>query len=148
MSDFASGEDLARFAFEWGAGQSTATLTHALRAAKIARQSFMDAVEMRALHTALRFDDRSHTARLIELAKTLNTPLAEATAERVHGLANRDADLLDAAPTRRANTHEQASAAGRYGHRCGRTGPKAADDRPRTGDREPDGGRPVQPSDR
>ena len=57
-----------------------AAQTHAVRAAQIARQSGMYAVEMRALHTAVRFDDRSQTERLAELAKTLNTPLAEAIA--------------------------------------------------------------------
>jgi DNA-binding NarL/FixJ family response regulator len=71
----------------------------------------MDAVEMRALHTAVRFDDRSHTDRLAELAKTLNTPLAEAIAEHARGLADHDGDLLDAAADRFADMGAVALAA-------------------------------------
>ena len=55
----------------------------------------------RALHTAVRFDDRSQTERLAELAKTLNTPLAEAIAEHARGLADHDGDLLYAAADQR-----------------------------------------------
>jgi DNA-binding CsgD family transcriptional regulator len=77
-----------------------AAQAHAVRAAQIARQSGMYAVEMRALHTAVRFDDRSHTERLAELATTLSTALAEAIAEHARGLANEDGDLLDAAADR------------------------------------------------
>jgi ATP/maltotriose-dependent transcriptional regulator MalT len=52
---------------------------------------------MSALHTAVRFGDRSHTSRVEELARTLNTPLAEAVAAHARGLADHDGDLLDAA---------------------------------------------------
>jgi DNA-binding CsgD family transcriptional regulator len=71
----------------------------------------MDAVEMRALHTAVRFEDRSQTERLAELATTLNTPLAEAIAEHARGLANHDGDLLDAAADRFADMGAVALAA-------------------------------------
>jgi DNA-binding CsgD family transcriptional regulator len=81
-------------------GQTSAAQMHAVRAAQIARQSGMFAVEMRALHTAVRFDDRSQTERLAELATMLNTPLAEAIAEHARGLADHDGDLLDAAADR------------------------------------------------
>ena len=39
----------------------------------------------------------------MELARTLNTPLAEAIAEHARGLANHDGDLLDAAADRFAD---------------------------------------------
>ncbi|MBV8295082.1 MAG: helix-turn-helix transcriptional regulator, partial [Mycobacterium sp.] len=92
-------------------GQTSAAQMHAVRAAQIARQSGMYAVEMRALHTAVRFDDRSQTERLAELADTLNTPLAEAIAEHARGLADHDGDVLDAAADRFADMGAQALAA-------------------------------------
>ncbi|MGH3597436.1 MAG: response regulator transcription factor, partial [Mycobacterium sp.] len=82
------------------AGQTTAAQTHAVRAAQIARRTGMSAVEIHALHTAVRFGDRSNTARLGELAKKLNTPLADAIAAHARGLATRDPALLDAAADR------------------------------------------------
>src|SRR3984885_9879047 len=66
---------------------------------------------MSALHTAVRFGDHSHTARLEELATTLNTPLAEAAAAHARGLANHDGDLLDAAADRFADLGAVALAA-------------------------------------
>jgi len=92
--------ELARAWERASVGQTTAAHTHALRAAQIARHSGMYAVEMRALHTAVRFDDRSQTDRLAELANTLNTPLAKAIAEHARGLADHDGDVLDAAANR------------------------------------------------
>jgi DNA-binding CsgD family transcriptional regulator len=92
-------------------GQTMAAQAHAVRAAQIARQCGMYAVEMRALHTAVRFDDRSQTERLAELACTLNTPLAEAIAEHARGLADHDGDLLDAAADRFADMGAVALAA-------------------------------------
>ncbi|HME15065.1 MAG TPA: LuxR C-terminal-related transcriptional regulator, partial [Mycobacterium sp.] len=93
------------------AGQTSAAQTHAVRAAQIARQSGMYAVEMRALHTAVRLDDRSQTERLAELAETLNTPMAEAIAEHARGLADQDGDVLDAAADRFADMGAMALAA-------------------------------------
>jgi ATP/maltotriose-dependent transcriptional regulator MalT len=103
--------ELARAWERASVGQTMAARTHAVRAAQIARQAGMYAVEMRALHTAVRFDDRSQTERLAELAKTLNTPLAEAIAEHAHGLADRDGDLLDVAANRFADLGAVALAA-------------------------------------
>ncbi len=92
-------------------GQTSAAQAHAVRAAQIARQSGMYAVEMRALHTAVRLDDRSQAERLAELALTLNTPMAEAIAEHARGLADHDGDLLDAAAHRFADMGALALAA-------------------------------------
>jgi ATP/maltotriose-dependent transcriptional regulator MalT len=103
--------ELARAWERASVGQTSAAQTHAVRAAQIARQSGMYAVEMRALHTAVRFDDGSHAERLAELAKTLNTPMAEAIAEHARGLADRDGDLLDAAADRFADMGAVALAA-------------------------------------
>ncbi len=103
--------ELARAWEQAAAGQTMAAQTHAVRAAEIARQSGMYAVEMRALHTAVRFDDRSQTERLAELAKTMRTSLAEAIAEHARGLADHDGDLLDAAADRFADMGALALAA-------------------------------------
>jgi DNA-binding CsgD family transcriptional regulator len=92
-------------------GQTSAAQTHALRAAQIARQSGMYAVEMRALHTAVRFDDGSPSQRLAELANTLNTAMAAAIAEHARGLADHDGDVLDAAADRFADIGAVALAA-------------------------------------
>ncbi len=103
--------ELARAWEQAAAGQTMVAQTHAVRAAEIARQSGMYAVEMRALHTAVRFDDRSQTERLAELAKILKTSLAEAIAEHARGLADHDGDLLDAAADRFADMGALALAA-------------------------------------
>ncbi|MFZ1178704.1 MAG: helix-turn-helix transcriptional regulator, partial [Mycobacterium sp.] len=103
--------ELARAWERASVGQTAAARRHAVRAARIARRSGMHAVEMRALHTAVRFGDRSHAARLEELARTLNTPLAEAVATHARGLADHDGDLLDAAAGRFADLGALALAA-------------------------------------
>ena len=82
------------------AGQVSAGRSHAVRAAELAHRSGMYAAELRALHTAVRLGDRTHAARLAELATALQTPLAAAIATHGRGLANRDGDLLDAAADR------------------------------------------------
>jgi ATP/maltotriose-dependent transcriptional regulator MalT len=64
-----------------------------------------------ALHTAVRFGDRSQSVRLEELATTLNTPLTEAIAVHAGGLANHDGDLLDVAAARFAEIGSAALAA-------------------------------------
>jgi DNA-binding CsgD family transcriptional regulator/energy-coupling factor transporter ATP-binding protein EcfA2 len=92
--------ELARAWERASAGQTTPARTHAVRAAQIARRSGMFAVEMLALHTAVRFGDRSQAARLVELARTLNTPMAEAVAVQARGLAGHSGDLLDKAADR------------------------------------------------
>jgi ATP/maltotriose-dependent transcriptional regulator MalT len=103
--------ELARAWERASVGEKSAAQMHAVRAAQIARQSGMYAVEMRALHTAVRFDDRSQTERLAQLAKTLNTPMAEAIAEHARGLADQDGDVLDAAAERFADIGAVALAA-------------------------------------
>jgi DNA-binding CsgD family transcriptional regulator len=103
--------ELARAWERAAVGQTMAAQTHAVRAAQIARQFGMSAIEMSALHTAVRFDDRSQTERLEELAKTLNTPLAEAIAEHAGGLADQDGDVLDGAAARFADLGALALAA-------------------------------------
>jgi DNA-binding CsgD family transcriptional regulator/energy-coupling factor transporter ATP-binding protein EcfA2 len=103
--------ELARAWERAAVGQTPAAQTHVVRAAQIAQQSGMSAVEMAALHTAVRFGDRSQTERLAELAKTLNTPLAEAVAAHARGLADHDGDLLDAAANRFADLGAMAFAA-------------------------------------
>ncbi|HXB86841.1 helix-turn-helix transcriptional regulator [Mycobacterium sp.] len=117
--------ELARAWERAAVGQTTAAQNHVVRAAQIAHHSGMYAVEMSALHTAVRFDDRSQSARLEELAATLNTPLAEAIAEHAGGLANRDGDLLDAAADRFADLGAvalAADAAAQAAHEHARTG--------------------------
>ncbi|MGH3562080.1 MAG: response regulator transcription factor, partial [Mycobacterium sp.] len=81
-------------------GQTSAAQAHALRAAHIARRSAMLAVEMRALHAAARFGDRSHATRLVDIARALKAPLADAIATHARGLAVHDGDLLDEAADR------------------------------------------------
>jgi DNA-binding CsgD family transcriptional regulator len=103
--------ELARAWERAAVGQTTAAQNHVVRAAQIAQHSGMYAVEMSALHTAVRFGDRSHATRLGELATTLNTPLAEVVAAHARGLANHDGDLLDAAANRFADLGALALAA-------------------------------------
>ena len=91
---------LARAWERASAGETAAAQLHAGQAAQVAQAAGMDAVEMRALHTAVRFGDRAHAARLEELAGTLNTPFAEAVAMHARGLARHDGALLDAAAHR------------------------------------------------
>lgn len=103
--------ELARAWERAAVGETTAARMHAVRAARIAQQSGMYAIEMRALHTAARFGDRSWAARLEELAKMVNTPLADAIAAHARGLSKRDGDLLDTAAARFAELGARALAA-------------------------------------
>jgi DNA-binding CsgD family transcriptional regulator len=103
--------ELARAWEQACVGRPLDARTHAVRAAQVARQAGMYAVEMRALHTAVRLDDRSQAERLAELATTLHTPLAEVVAEHARGLADQDGDVLDAAADRFADMGAMALAA-------------------------------------
>lgn len=105
-AEAANGEHLAVFrpelelgrAWEQAArGQTTAARMHATRAARAARRSGMDTLELRALHTSVRFGDRGCTPRLGQLAHALATPLAAATALHATALARHDGDALDRA---------------------------------------------------
>jgi DNA-binding CsgD family transcriptional regulator len=93
------------------AGETVTAQAHALQAAQIAQEAGMHAVEMRALHTAVRFGDRRHAARLEELAATMNTPLGEVVATHARGLARHDGSVLDAAARRFADMGSCALAA-------------------------------------
>jgi DNA-binding CsgD family transcriptional regulator len=89
--------ELARAWERASVDETAAALRHSLRAAHNARESGMCALELRALHTAVRFGDQKCAARVEKLASILNTPLAEAVAVHARGLANHDGDLLDVA---------------------------------------------------
>jgi DNA-binding CsgD family transcriptional regulator len=102
---------LARAWEQASAGETVTAREHALQAAQIAQGAGMYAVEMRALHTAVRFGDRTHAVRLEELAGTMNIPLAEAIAMHARGLARHDGSLLDAAARRFADIGSCALAA-------------------------------------
>jgi DNA-binding CsgD family transcriptional regulator/ABC-type oligopeptide transport system ATPase subunit len=103
--------ELARAWERAAVGQTADARRHALRAAQIARQSGAYAIEMRALHNAVCFGERSHAARLEELAGMLNTPLAKAVAIHARGLAHHEGGLLDAAASRFADLGALALAA-------------------------------------
>lgn len=92
--------ELARAWERAAKGETSAGRTHALRSGQIAHRSGMLAIEMRALHTAVRLGDRSHAARLAQLAEVLQTPLAAAIADHARGLADHDGKRLDAAADR------------------------------------------------
>ena len=87
--------ELARAWVRASNGQTSSAQRHAIRAAEMARQSGMYAVEVRALHTAVRFGGRSHAARLGELARILDAPLPDAMAAHARAQADHDAQLLD-----------------------------------------------------
>ena len=87
--------ELARAWERAAVGETTVARVHAERAAQTARHADMLPVEMHALHTAVRFGDRSHSARLRELANLLRSPLAETIAAHSRGLADHDGDRLD-----------------------------------------------------
>jgi DNA-binding CsgD family transcriptional regulator/energy-coupling factor transporter ATP-binding protein EcfA2 len=119
--------ELARAWVLASTGQTTSAQGHAIRAAQIARRSGMCAVEMRALHTAVRFGDRSHGSRLDELARTLAAPLPDVIAAHARGLDDHDGDLLDEAADRFAGIGAMALAADAAAH--------AAREHARAGDR-------------
>jgi DNA-binding CsgD family transcriptional regulator len=87
--------ELARAWERAAVGETTAARAHAERAAQLATRADMTPVEMNALHTAVRFGDRSASARLRELADLLGTRLAAIVAAHSHALADHDGDRLD-----------------------------------------------------
>lgn len=103
--------ELARAWERASVDETAAALRHSQRAAQVARKSGMCAVELRALHTAVRFGDQKCAARVQKLARTLNTPLAEAVAVHARGLANHDGNRLDVAAGRFADMGAMAFAA-------------------------------------
>lgn len=92
--------ELARAWERAAVGETSAARMHAERAAQLARRADMLAAEMLALHTAVRFGDRSASARLRELATLLDSPLAEVVAAHSRGLTDHDGDRLDEAAGR------------------------------------------------
>jgi DNA-binding CsgD family transcriptional regulator/energy-coupling factor transporter ATP-binding protein EcfA2 len=103
--------ELARAWERASVDETAAALRHSLHAAHKARKTGMCALELRALHTAVRFGDKKCAARVERLARILNTPLAEAVAVHARALANQDGDLLDVAATLFANMGALAFAA-------------------------------------
>lgn len=103
--------ELARAWQRASVGETTAAQMHSVRAAQLAQESGMNAIEMRALHTAIRFGDCSGAARVAELSGTLNTSLAEAVAVHARGVTDHDGDLLDVAADRFAGMGAMALAA-------------------------------------
>ncbi|OBJ58532.1 helix-turn-helix transcriptional regulator, partial [Mycobacterium sp. 1423905.2] len=103
--------ELARAWERASVGEMTVAQAHAVRAAHITEAAGMHAAEMHALHTAVRFSDRSHANRLGELAEILNTPIARAVADHARGLADNDAGLIDAAAAQFADLGAVALAA-------------------------------------
>ncbi|MCV7314000.1 helix-turn-helix transcriptional regulator [Mycolicibacillus parakoreensis] len=97
---FAPELELARAWRRAGVGETTAARSHAVRGAQMAHRAGMIAVEARALHTAVRFGDRSLSGRLTELADRLGTEMAAVCALQARGLADHRGDLLDAASAR------------------------------------------------
>jgi ATP/maltotriose-dependent transcriptional regulator MalT len=89
--------ELARAWQQASLGETTAAQTHALRAAQVAERAGMRAVQMRALHAAVRFGDRSQAMALEKLATVLDTPLAAVIAAYAHGLTKHDGEQVDAA---------------------------------------------------
>jgi DNA-binding CsgD family transcriptional regulator/energy-coupling factor transporter ATP-binding protein EcfA2 len=103
--------ELARAWVTASDGQMSSARRHAIRATELARQSGMCAVEMRALHTAVRFGDRSQAARLSELAQKLDGALPEVIAAHARALRDHDGDLLDEVADRFAGIGAMALAA-------------------------------------
>lgn len=100
-------------------GQTTTARDHALRAAQTARFKEMYAVEMCALHTAVRFGDRSQSARLRQLAAQLDSPLAAAIAAHSSGLFDHNGDRLDGAADKFDEIGAAAMAADASAHAAG-----------------------------
>ncbi|WP_313862289.1 LuxR C-terminal-related transcriptional regulator [Mycobacterium sp.] len=103
--------ELARAWQRASAGETTSAQVHAIEAAQVALEAGMYAVEMRALHAAVRLGDPAHATRLQELAGILKTPLAETVASHARGLARHDGGLVDAAAHRFADLGALALAA-------------------------------------
>ncbi len=111
--------ELARGWCRAAMGETTAARQHAVRAAQTARTGGMNASEMAALHTAVRFGDRTQRARLRELGTTLDTPMAAAIVAHSRGLADHDAALLDDAAEQFSQIGALAQAADAAAHAAG-----------------------------
>lgn len=92
--------ELARAWERAAVGETTAARAHAERAGQLARRDGMWSIEVQALHTAVRFGDRSVSTRLRELAGLLDDPMTGAVAAHGRGLADHDGDGLDGVAAR------------------------------------------------
>lgn len=108
--------ELARGWVRAAAGELTAARIHAERAARAARRGGMDAAELHALHTAVRFGDRTNAARLRQLAQRLNNGFAHAAAVHAAGLVDHDAERLADAAARFEKLGLMAAAADAMAH--------------------------------
>lgn len=97
-------------------GETSKARWHAGRAADRARRSGMHAVEMYALHTAVRFGDGSHEARMRKLATDLRAPLPAAMAAHCRALSDHDGKRLDEVAARFADLGAMALAADAAAH--------------------------------
>ncbi|WP_276821725.1 helix-turn-helix transcriptional regulator [Mycolicibacterium mageritense] len=109
-------------------GETSTARQHTEHAAQAARRGGMHAVELAALHTAVRFGDRSNTVRIQTLAGQLGCPLGTAIAIHARGLADHDGALLGEAADRferigaLAQAADAAAHAARAHARAGRRG--------------------------
>ena len=89
-----------RIAESWLAaaeGNVSRAIDLALDAARLARESGQQAIEMLALHDAVRFGDRSCLSRLVDVANATGGRLATALAAHAAAVTDRDADAIFAA---------------------------------------------------
>jgi DNA-binding NarL/FixJ family response regulator len=89
-----------RIAESWLAaaeGNVSRAIELALDAAGLARESGQQAIEMLALHDAVRFGDQSCLSRLVEVANATGGRLATALAAHAAAVADRNADAIYAA---------------------------------------------------
>ncbi|OBG85783.1 LuxR family transcriptional regulator [Mycobacterium sp. E802] len=89
--------DLARAWVAAATGDSTLAGKHAMQAAHSAKAAGMAAVELTALHTALRFRDISGHRRISRLVRRSPGQLADAVGAHSLGLTGHDAEQLTAA---------------------------------------------------
>ena len=89
-----------RIAESWLAaaeGNVSRAIELALDAARVAGESGQQAIEMLALHDAVRYGDRSCLSRLVEVANATGGRLATALAAHAAAVIDRDADAIYAA---------------------------------------------------
>jgi DNA-binding CsgD family transcriptional regulator len=111
--------ELARAWVQAASDQTTAARDHARRAAWMARSAGASAVEVVALHAALRFGERSAATRLEKLSSTLDGPLVAAVRGHGLGLYRANGDLLDDAGMQFERLGATALAADAYAHAAG-----------------------------
>ena len=97
-------------------GETSNARWHAGRAADRGHRSGMHAVEMYALHTAVRFGDGGHEARMRRLATGLRAPLPAAMAAHCRAFAEHDGRRLDEVAGRFADMGAMAMAADAAAH--------------------------------